>query len=88
MQFVDVLGTTLVIAALPTMLADLGAPAAAATPVVTVYAVLFGALLMPGARLGDRYGSARVLQVGLGAFGAASLAAATAPSVGVLVGAR
>ncbi|WP_456876408.1 MFS transporter [Geodermatophilus sp. SYSU D00710] len=87
-QFVDVLGTTLVVAALPAMLADLGAPASAAAPVVTVYAVLFGALLVLGARLGDRYGHARVLQAGLVAFGAASLAAATAPSVGVLVAAR
>jgi MFS family permease len=87
-QFVDVLGTTLVIAALPSMLDDLGAPASAATPVVTSYAVLFGALLMLGARLGDRYGHARVLQVGVVVFGTASLLAATAPSVAVLVGAR
>ncbi|SFT51410.1 Major Facilitator Superfamily protein [Geodermatophilus amargosae] len=87
-QFVDVLGTTLVIAALPTMLADLGAPASAATPVVAVYAVLFGALLVLAARLGDRFGHARVLSVGLAGFGAASLAAAVAPSVGVLVAAR
>ncbi|PWW23954.1 MFS transporter [Geodermatophilus normandii] len=87
-QFVDVLGTTLVVAALPTMLADLGAPASAATLVVTVYAVLFGALLVLAARLGDRYGHARVLALGLAGFGAASLAAALAPSVGVLVAAR
>jgi MFS family permease len=87
-QFVDVLGTTLVVAALPTMLADLGAPASAATPVVTVYAVLFGALLVLGARLGDRSGHVRVLQAGLALFGAASLVAATAPGVGVLVAAR
>jgi MFS family permease len=87
-QFVDVLGTTLVIAALPTVLADLGAPVSAAAPVVTVYAVLFGALLMPAARLGDRFGHARVLQAGVAGFGAASLAAALAPSVGVLVAAR
>ncbi|MGY1698372.1 MFS transporter [Geodermatophilus sp. SYSU D00766] len=87
-QFVDVLGTTLVVAALPTVLADLGAPASAATPVVTVYAVLFGALLVLGARLGDRYGHVRVLQAGLAVFGIASLGASTAPSVGVLVAAR
>jgi MFS family permease len=87
-QFVDVLGTTLVVAALPAVLADLGAPPSAAAPVVTVYAVLFGALLVLGARLGDRLGHVRVLQAGLVLFGAASLAAATAPSVGVLVAAR
>ncbi|MGY1780137.1 MFS transporter [Geodermatophilus sp. SYSU D01036] len=87
-QFVDVLGTTLVVAALPAMLADLGAPPSAAAPVVTVYAVLFGALLMPAARLGDRFGHARVLGTGLAGFGAASLLAAVAPSAGVLVVAR
>ncbi len=87
-QFVDVLGTTLVIAALPAMLADLGAPPSAAAPVVTVYAVLFGALLVLGARLGDRLGHVRVLRAGLALFGTASLVAATATSVGVLVAAR
>ncbi len=87
-QFVDVLGTTLVIAALPAMLADLGAPLSAAAPVVTVYAVLFGALLVLGARLGDRLGHVRVLRAGLALFGTASLVAATATSVGVLVAAR
>jgi MFS family permease len=87
-QFVDVLGTTLVIAALPAMLADFDAPDSAATPVVTSYAVLFGALLMLGARLGDRYGHARVLQIGVAVFAVASLIAATAPSLAVLVGAR
>jgi MFS family permease len=87
-QFVDVLGATLVVAALPVMLADLDAPAPAATAVVTSYAVLFGALLMLGARLGDRYGHAHVLQAGIAMFGAASLLAALAPSVAVLVAAR
>ncbi|SFP91564.1 Major Facilitator Superfamily protein [Geodermatophilus dictyosporus] len=87
-QFVDVLGATVVTAALPAVLADLGAPASAAGAVVTSYAVLFGALLVLGARLGDRFGHGRVLQVGVAAFGAASLVAATAPTVAVLVGAR
>src|SRR4051794_2579453 len=87
-QFVDVLGTTLVVAALPTMLADLDASPSAATPVVTTSAVLFGALLVLAARLGDRFGHARVLTAGLAGFAAASLVAALAPSVGVLVAAR
>src|SRR5689334_583317 len=55
-QFVDVLGVTVVVTALPSMLAGLHAPASAATLVVTGYAMLFGGLLMLGARLGDRFG--------------------------------
>lgn len=87
-QFVDVLGTTVVIAALPSMLAELHAPGSAASLLVTGYAVFFGALLMLGARLGDRLGHARILQGGLVLFAAASLLAATAPSVALLVLAR
>ncbi|WP_081975432.1 MFS transporter [Modestobacter caceresii] len=87
-QFVDVLGTTIVISAAPAMLADLGASASAVSLVVPVYAVFFGALLMLGARLGDRFGHRRVLQSGLLLFAAASLAAAAAPGLAVLVTGR
>ncbi len=87
-QVVDVLGVTVVVAALPAMLADLNAPASAATPLATGYAMFFGGLLMLGSRLGDRYGHRRIVMVGLVAFGAASLMAATAASVSVLVAAR
>lgn len=87
-QFVDVLGVTVVIAALPSMLAGLDAPASAASLLVNGYAVFLGALLMLGARLGDRHGHARVLHAGLVGFAAASLLAATAPSVVLLVVAR
>jgi MFS family permease len=87
-QFVDVLGVTVVVTALPAMLADLGAPASAAAPVATGYAMAFGGLLMLGARLGDRFGHRRVLLAGLALFGVASLLAATATSVPVLVAAR
>ncbi len=87
-QFVDVLGVTVVITALPSMLAGLGAPASAATPVVTSYAMCFGGLLMLGSRVGDRYGHRRVLVAGLVLFGAGSLLAATASSLAWLVIAR
>ena len=87
-QFVDVLGVTVVVTALPAMLADLGAPASAAAPVATGYAMAFGGLLMLGARLGDRLGHRRILLAGLALFGLASLLAATATSVPVLVAAR
>ncbi len=87
-QFVDVLGVTVVVTALPTMLSGLGAPPSAAAPVATGYAMFFGGLLMLGARLGDRHGHRRVLLLGVAGFGAASLAAATAVTVPALVAAR
>lgn len=87
-QFVDVLGVTVVVTALPSMLAALRAPPSAAAPVVTGYAMLFGSVLMLGARLGDRFGHRRVLLWGLAVFAAGSLMAATAGSVALLVAAR
>ncbi len=87
-QFVDVLGVTVVVTALPTMLSGLGAQPSAAAPVATGYAMFFGGLLMLGARLGDRHGHRRVLLLGVAGFGAASLAAATAVTVPALVAAR
>ena len=87
-QFVDVLGVTVVTTALPAMLESVGAPASAATLVATGYAMFFGGLLMLGGRLGDRFGHRRVLLAGLAGFGAASVVAALAGSVAVLVSAR
>ena len=84
-QFVDVLGVTVVVTALPAMLEGVGASASSAALVVTGYAMFFGGLLMLGARLGDRYGHRRVLLVGLVGFGAGSVVAATATSVLALV---
>ena len=87
-QFVDVLGVTVVVTALPAMLADLRAPADAAGLVSTGYAMFFGGLLMLGARLGDRFGHRRIIFTGLVIFAAAAVMAATAPSVVMLTAAR
>ncbi|MGY1858036.1 MFS transporter [Modestobacter sp. SYSU DS0290] len=84
-QFVDVMTTTLVIAALPPMLADLDASPTAASLVAPAYAVFFGALLVLGARLGDRFGHRRVLRLGVVGFTCASALTALAPSLVVLV---
>jgi MFS transporter, DHA2 family, methylenomycin A resistance protein len=56
--------------------------------VVDGYAIAIAGLLLAGGALGDRLGHRRVLLLGFGLFGAASLACATAPVVGVLVAAR
>lgn len=87
-QFVDVLGGTVVITALPRMLSDLGASQSASSLIITAYAMFFGGLLVLGARCGDRFGHRLVLQAGIVLFGVASLLAALAPTVPVLVVAR
>ncbi|WP_212986815.1 MFS transporter [Actinoplanes auranticolor] len=87
-QFVDVLGVTSGITALPAMLAGVSAPAAATPVLATVYAMFFGGLLVLGARLGDRYGHRRVLLLGCTAFALVSLIGASAQEVIQLVAAR
>jgi MFS family permease len=87
-QFVDVLGVTELISALPRALAQLSASPAAAGPAVTAYAMCFGGLLMLGARLGARFGHQRMLRIGLATFAAGSILAALAPAVAVLIAAR
>jgi MFS family permease len=87
-QFVDVLGVTVVVAALPKMLADLGAPASFASLVSGGYAMFFGGLLMLGARLGDRFGHRRTITASLAVFAAGALLGAVASSVVLLTAAR
>jgi MFS family permease len=87
-QFVDVLGVTVVITALPAMLADLDARESAGALIATGYAMFFGGLLMLGARLGDRYGHRRIILVGLGGFAVGAVVGATGGSVLVLSAAR
>ncbi len=87
-QFVDVLGVTSAITALPAMLAGVSAPAAATPVLATVYAMFFGGLLVLGARLGDRYGHRRVLLLGCAGFTLVSLVGAGAQEVVQLIVAR
>src|SRR5439155_25542294 len=56
--------------------------------VLTAYAIVFAALLIPAGRWADRAGRKRGFLGGLALFVAASAACAAAPSVGVLIGAR
>jgi MFS family permease len=87
-QFVDVLGVTVMVTALPAMLADLRASPDAASLISTGYAMFFGGLLMLGARLGDRFGHRRIIFTGLAVFTVAAVAGATATSAVVLTAAR
>ena len=87
-QFVDVLGVTVMVTALPAMLSDLRASPDAASLISTGYAMFFGGLLMLGARLGDRFGNRRIIFTGLAIFTVAAVVGATATSVVVLTAAR
>ena len=87
-QFVDVLSVNTAVIALPDIRRDLGMGASGAQWVISIYALLFGALLVPAGRLADRIGHRRLFTVGLVAFAAASLLCGAAPSPAVLIGAR
>jgi len=77
-QFMDVLGVTVVVTSLPAMLASLHAPDSLGSLIATGYAMFFGGLLMLGARLGDRYGHRRTILASLAVFAVGALVAATA----------
>jgi MFS family permease len=87
-QFLDVMGVTVVVTALPVMLADLHASPAQGGLIATGYAMCFGGLLMLGARLGDRYGHRRMILASLAVFAVASLTAAIASTLVLLTAAR
>ncbi|MGI8729232.1 MAG: MFS transporter [Solirubrobacteraceae bacterium] len=79
---------TIVNVALPALRADLGASFADQQWVVEAYLLLLGSLVLVGGSLGDLYGRRRIFAIGVGGFGATSLACAAAPSVEVLIVAR
>jgi EmrB/QacA subfamily drug resistance transporter len=56
--------------------------------ILSGYAIVFAALLVPAGRWADAFGRKRAFLLGLGVFALASIACALAPSVGVLIGAR
>lgn len=87
-QFTDVLGVTVVVTALPSMLASLHAPQSYSTLIATGYAMFFGGLLMLGARLGDRYGHRTTILTSLAVFAAGAVVAATASSAIALTAGR
>jgi MFS family permease len=79
---------TLVVPALPTLGRELGAGPQGTGWILTAF-LLAGAVLAPVVgNLGDRFGHRRVLLGTLAVFAVATLAAAAAPNLGVLLGAR
>src|SRR5580692_7805052 len=79
-QFVLQLDFSIVNIALPTIKRELHFAPADLQWIITGYALTFGSLLLFVGRVGDRAGHRRVLLIGLGAFGVASLAAGLSPT--------
>ncbi|MFI7132767.1 DHA2 family efflux MFS transporter permease subunit [Nonomuraea sp. NPDC050153] len=87
-QFMVSLDLSVVNVALPQIAAGLGFSAVGLTWVIHAYALTFGGLLLLGGKAADRYGRRRVLLLGLGLFGLASLLGGFAQAPGHLVAAR
>ncbi|MGC0365512.1 MFS family permease [Rhodococcus sp. 27YEA15] len=87
-QLMLALDFSIVNVALAQIQIDLGFTTTGLQWVATAYALTFGALLLVGGRLGDRFGLRRMLVVGLVIFGVASLVGGLATTAVVLVAAR
>ncbi|PRY56292.1 EmrB/QacA subfamily drug resistance transporter [Knoellia remsis] len=84
----ELLDTTIVNVALPTIEAALGASATQLQWMVAAYPLAFALGLITGSRLGDLLGRKRVFIVGLAGFTAMSAACGLAPNPELLVAAR
>ncbi len=85
MGFID---GTVVSIAIPAIRSTLGASLDQATWINNAYMVTLAALILTGGAFGDRFGLARIFQMGVGLFLLTSLACALAPSPDTLIAAR
>jgi EmrB/QacA subfamily drug resistance transporter len=85
LAFLDVTITNL---AIPDLAGDFDAGVSSLSWVVTLYTILFAALLAPAGRFADLVGRRRLFAAGVTTFTLASAAAALAPSLGLLLAAR
>lgn len=76
-----ILDTNIVAVSLPSIARDLSGSFADIEWVVSAYLLAFAACLLPAGSLADRFGRRRMLLLGLGLFGAASLACGAAPDL-------
>src|SRR5919201_3204586 len=82
------LDNLVVTTALPVIRRDLHASLQGLEWTVNAYTLTFAVLLLTGAALGDRFGRRLLFAIGIGIFTAASAAAALAPNIETLIGAR
>jgi EmrB/QacA subfamily drug resistance transporter len=87
-QFLDVIDSSIMNVALPSIRRDLGFSAQDLQWVLSGYLVTYGGLLLLGGRAADLFGRRRMLVAGTALFAACSLAGGLATSAGMLVGAR
>jgi EmrB/QacA subfamily drug resistance transporter len=83
-----VIDVSIVITALPKIRDSFGLSATSLSWVHNAYTLVFGGLLLLGARVGDLFGRRRLFIVGIGVFTVASLLVATAQSAAWLIAAR
>ncbi|MFD7979373.1 MFS transporter [Streptomyces sp. NPDC059071] len=86
--FMDLLDSTIVNVAIPSIQTDLGTGYATVQWVVAGYLLSFAVLLILGGRLGDMYGRKKLFLTGVAGFTVASALCGFAGSPGMLVGAR
>jgi len=82
------LDNSILYAALPTLVEELGANSSQSLWIINAYPVVMAGLLLGSGTLGDRVGHRRMFLIGLGVFGGASLAAAFSPNPEALIAAR
>jgi DHA2 family methylenomycin A resistance protein-like MFS transporter len=82
------LDVTIVNVALPRIAESLSVHVAGLSWVVDAYTLPFAVLMLSAGVLGDRFGSRLAYLIGLGIFGAASLACGLAPNAATLIAAR
>lgn len=82
------LDNSILYAALPTLVEDLGATSSEGLWIINAYPVVMAGLLLGSGTLGDRVGHRRMFLIGLVVFGAASLVAAFSPTPEALIGSR
>lgn len=82
MTFVDMF---VVNVAIPSIQSDLDASDGKTQLVVAMYAIVYGAFLFLGGRLGDVFGRRKVFSIGVALFTLASLGASVAPSTDSLI---
>jgi EmrB/QacA subfamily drug resistance transporter len=87
--FLSILDLFIVNIAFPDLRRDFaGSSLPALSWVLTAYAIVFAAVLVPAGRLGDLFGRRRLFVAGLALFTLGSALCALAPSLGLLIAAR
>lgn len=86
--FMIVLDNSVIFTGLPQVREELGVSATGLAWTQNAYTLVFGGLLLLGARLGDLLGRRRVFIIGLALFGSASLLVGTAQSESWIIAAR